>query len=321
MSLKRTIWMMLSLCGLAVTYARGDDRVPGGGGRALRYGPRIGFSEGLGRISMNGKWGFINEQGRVVVLPRFDNLWSFSDGMAPALLGHKWGFINRAGEMVIPPVYDVQSEFSEGVVCVDVDGGCQYLDKSGKVAIPTKFESGGAFSEGWASVVLSGRQHYIDHRGRIVLTPEVYRSEDFHEGLAVCWDQQRRTFGFINRKGKQVIPARFPMREKWYPLGFHEGLALVPDRDDKWGFIESKGVMVIPARYRFAYSFSEGLARVATSEGSGFGFIDLQGRYVIAPRFETVGDFSEGLASFRMENNDVGLHRPRGQGADSEKSR
>jgi hypothetical protein len=150
MSLRRATWLLLSLLGLAVTYARGDDRVwRGGGDRALRIGPRIGFSEGLGRISINGKWGFINEQGKVVVAPRFDNLWSFSEGMAPAMLGHKWGFINAAGKIVIPLESDVDSEFSEGVASVSVGGEYRYLDKTGHVAIHAKFESAGNFSEGW----------------------------------------------------------------------------------------------------------------------------------------------------------------------------
>jgi hypothetical protein len=159
MLLKRATWLLLSLLGLAVTSARGDDRVWSGGDRALRNHPRIGFSEGLGRISVHGKWGFINEQGKVVVAPRFDNLWSFSEGMAPAMLGHKWGFINATGKIVIPLESDVESEFSEGVACVYVGREWKYLDKAGNVAIHSKFESAGAFSEGWAPVVLSGRQH------------------------------------------------------------------------------------------------------------------------------------------------------------------
>jgi hypothetical protein len=299
MSLKRATCLMLSLCGLTVLHARGDDGILGGGSEArARSHPLSGFSEGMGRISINDKWGFINEQGRVIIAPRFDYVQSFSEGMAPVMIGHKWGFINPAGKVVIPPVSDSTPEFSEGVACVSVDRAFQYLDKTGKVAIPSKFEWARNFSEGWASVVLSGRQHYIDHRGHIVLTPDVARSGDFHEGLAVCWDQPRGTFGFIDRKGRQVIPARFQRRDKWRPPDFHQGRALVPDGDDKWGYIDSMGVMEIPARYRFGSAFSEGLAGVATGVGSSvrIGFIDLQGQHVIDPRFERAGAFSEGLA-------------------------
>jgi hypothetical protein len=301
----RTVSVVFSLFALIAINARAsgaDAHKPIGtisSGRRLTYGPRIGFSEGLGRISVNGKWGFINQRGEVVIAPRFDNLWSFSEGMAPAEVGHKWGFINTAGEMVIPPVIDIQSEFSEGVVCLQTGRGWQYFDTAGKVAIPATFESAGAFSEGWAPVVIEGKQHYIDHRGEIVLKPKVDRSEAFHEGLAVCWDGPQRTFGFLDRKGTQVVPTRFPRQVKWSPLGFQEGRALVPNDHRKWGFIDSKGIIVIPAEYDYASNFSEGLARVSTRNGCGF--IDRQGTYVIEPRLEHAGDFSDGLASAKTE--------------------
>jgi len=299
------VCVVLSLFGLAAINAtisgadadKADGRISSD--RRLRNGPRIGFSEGLGRISVNEKWGFINDRGQVVIAPRFDNLWSFSEGLAPALVGNKWGFINTAGIMVIPPAADVQSEFSEGVVGLWTGRGWQYFDKAGKVAIPATFESAGAFSEGWAPVVIAGKQHYIDHRGNIVLTPDVYRSTDFREGLAVCWDRPGSNFGFIDRKSTKVVPTRFPSQVKWFPLGFHDGRALVPDGKGKWGFIDSKGMMVIPAVYDYGSNFSEGLARVWTRDGCGF--IDRQGRYVIEPRFENAGDFSDGLAWAKTE--------------------
>jgi hypothetical protein len=286
-----------------VTASAADTDKPNGqtsSDRPLRHGPRIGFSEGLGRISVNKKWGFINEQGRVVIAPRFDNEWSFSEGMAPVMLGHKWGFIDTAGKMVIPPVSLAGSEFSEGVACVAVDRRWQYLDKTGKLAFPETYELPGAFSEGWAPVIVAGKQHYIDHQGHIVLMPEVYRSGAFHEGLAVFWDRPQRAFGFIDRKGAQVIPARFTTSGNWFPLGFQEGRALVCDHEGKFGFIDRKGNMVLPAEYDYASNVSEGLARVGFHR-SGFGFIDHAGQYVIRPHFERASDFSNGLAAVRSQ--------------------
>src|SRR5277367_2697318 len=93
------VLFLIAIVAINATASGADSEKPTdkiSSGRRLTLGPRVGFSEGLGRISINGKWGFIDEHGRVVIAPRFDNLWSFSDGMAPALVGRKWGFINRA---------------------------------------------------------------------------------------------------------------------------------------------------------------------------------------------------------------------------------
>lgn len=48
----------------------------------------------------NGKWGFINNQGEVVIKPQFKDASSFSNGIGGVSNGSKWAFINEAGRVV-----------------------------------------------------------------------------------------------------------------------------------------------------------------------------------------------------------------------------
>jgi hypothetical protein len=77
-------------------------------------------------------------------------------------------------------------------------------------------------------------------------------------------------------------------------------------RQRKLGFIDKTGREVIPARFsdyrNVQYfpdlpKFSEGLAPV--SEQGRFGYIDCSGKFVIAPRFASARPFSEGIAAVR----------------------
>lgn len=83
------------------------------------------ISEGLFRIVENGKIGFANINGEIVIYPRFDIIFPFSHGLAsfceecisvpdeqiPEYTkpeGGLWGFINKNGEVVIKPDYNRQ---------------------------------------------------------------------------------------------------------------------------------------------------------------------------------------------------------------------
>ena len=49
--------------------------------------------EGLARVEVDDKWGFINKEGNEVIPCLFDDAGDFSEGFARVKLGDKWGFI------------------------------------------------------------------------------------------------------------------------------------------------------------------------------------------------------------------------------------
>ena len=87
---------------------------------SYEIGPDI-VSNGLFRIIENGKIGFANMNGEIVIKPRFqfvypfqengfaifceNGTWSMLDKYIPVIKG-KWGVINRQGVVVIPATYD-----------------------------------------------------------------------------------------------------------------------------------------------------------------------------------------------------------------------
>jgi len=84
------------------------------------------FAEGLARTIANGKYGYINEQLKVVIKPEYDFVFPFHNGAAMVcneckseqvgehfvLVGGKWGLINKTGKVIIPVKFK-QSELQE----------------------------------------------------------------------------------------------------------------------------------------------------------------------------------------------------------------
>ena len=84
-------------------------------------------SEGYAAVKRNGKWGFIDEQGTVMIDFLFDDALSFGQHLAAVKQGEFWGYINRQGDIVIEPVFLAAKSFSNGSAPVFTQRGWQFI--------------------------------------------------------------------------------------------------------------------------------------------------------------------------------------------------
>lgn len=271
--------------------------------------------------SKNYKKGFIDNTGKIIIKPKFDEAGlisqGFSDGLARVAIGEKGCYIDRKGKtkFFLDPKFHSVAKFSEGLAAVGCVVGDEekfgYIDKTGELVIETKFSDAGDFSEDLASVQIGGKASgmiggvygYIDRNGEYVVEPKFDYGESFSDGLACVLTGGRRggmfeafggkiggKYGYIDKGGNYAIEPQF----KW-ATSFSEGLALVVI-GQKAGFINKSGEIFIEAKFDSALSFSDGLACVTVGDKSGY--IDKMGQYVIEPQFKWAAySFYEGLAA------------------------
>ena len=289
-------------------------------------------------ILEDGKWGYINEIGKVLIKPQFDDAKLFYEGLARTKIGEKWGFIDPTGRFAIAAQFELEPygseandsrlDFHEGMAVISLSKGKKwgYVDHSGRIVVEPKYDSADQFSEGLASVgnnysekfgntsavYLGGAARYIDKSGHVRELPIV--GDTFSEGLALASVPRKRPptkesdltegqeIGYIDKTGHFRIAPRF-----WAPYSFSEGLARVRSYDrDEWGYIDHTGRLVIKMKYENAGDFLEGLARVKFY--GRMGFINRSGAWAIRPAFALVGNFSGGLASACVENDISPFH-------------
>jgi hypothetical protein len=209
------------------------------------------FSEGLAGVAVNGKYGFIDGRGTMLIPPRFNlrreerhfgrivSSGRFVDGLACVRVGELVGFINRRGEFVIRPQFTYAQDFSEGLAWATIEGqskpGIQagWIDKSGRWALTGV--GGFSFSEFPQSGTYS--DHYLDWRYSEGLVPFFIYSGD------------RALHGYMNRRGRVVIKPR-----DFEQVGpFVGGVALVvfhgnSTLTEDYGYINKKGVLIWRSR-------------------------------------------------------------------------
>lgn len=259
------------------------------------------------------KWGFSDVNKKLVIEPKYDSAEPFSDGLARVEVKGRIGFIDKKGNEVIPVQYRVPINFgffSDGLAEVALEGNYGYIDRNGTVVIPFKYLRALPFSEGLAGVCISQsfKCGYINKSG-IEVTPQKYtETAKFSEGLArVSLYDQKSKWGFIDKNGKEVIPIKYDDAKS-----FAGGLAAVK-LNNKWGYIDKNGTVVIPLKYDGAKSFSEDLAivgrSVSTRSGdntiqivTNWGYIDKKETEVIPiGKYFGVSSFSEGLAGVILD--------------------
>ena len=271
-------------------------------------------------IEKDGKSGFIDRTGKVVIAPRFDSAAGFSEGLALVKRDGRKFFIDTGGRIVFEAKFDIVQNFSEGLAAVNIGetriehigliqnpGKWGYIDKTGKLLVPMKFTHAESFSEGLAAIRDGDRGGFIDHTGKIIFEVPLDVTLGFHEGIAGVL--YHGTLAYFDRTGKKMSP----------PLGYgpknyslSEGLVPVGIKE-KTGFMDGAGQLVIAPQFEDAEDFSEGLAPVKVRseettwcprEPSGsrkgftmkWGYIDKTGKFVIPPQYESAGRFAEGLA-------------------------
>ncbi len=274
-------------------------------------------------IYQNGKAGFINRKGEVVIQPQFAATGFFSDGIAPACIeSDKCGYIDEAGKFVINPQFKKAFRFSEGLAGVVVEDKVGFVDKAGKLVINPQFDfiSPSFFSEGLANIKLGDKFGFIGTDGKIVINPQFDYAAPFFEGLAAF--QMGNKWGFIDKEGKIIINPQFDNARL-----FSNGLAAVKI-GEQFGYIDKTGKIIINPQFNQALPFSnEGIALIFLKDK--IGFIDKEGKYTVNPQFLSQGwswenyfemtsdigqvSFSEGLAPVLVSEKKAGYIDKTGQ--------
>jgi hypothetical protein len=214
----------------------------------------------LEAVYVNGKWGYADQSGKVVIKPEFDAARPFEDGLArvgvvdeelPELEARpniKWGYINEGGRVLVPLRYTVLSRFSENLAAAAV------LDA----------EKPESLSLGRGSVA-NLKWGYVDGNGREVIPMQFLAAGDFAEGLAP-----------VNAGG-----------------GGPGGELSLCGPEPKFGYVDKTGAFVIGPQFTRASRFQNGRARVSV------GRVSYAGRCVCCgPRFVGTHGFVDRSGKF-----------------------
>lgn len=167
----------------------------------------------------NGKWGFIeykNNKYTVTIKPKFEAAQSgFANGLAAVKIKNKWGYIDDKGIFVIKPIYKEANNFNDEFAVVEC-----YDSHNSKIL------------------------GVINKNGELIFKKEAYLIAPVSEGLMAFYDKDGKKIGFIDLKGKEMIPPIFYDNTTYdYPTlyQFNDGHCMIANSGGLYGIINKRG--------------------------------------------------------------------------------
>ena len=238
-------------------------------------------------IVQDGRYGYIDHQGNVILPPQFIWAEDFWRGLGTVYVCGRYVSVDSAGNL-----HSLRIAIEGRVEPRKSGKHFGFADKSGEFRIPPQFDDALSFSEGLAAVKIGERWGFVNESGAIAIQPQYVSAFYFRDGVAIA--DTDTGFVLIDRSGK-VIASGFDFSDL-------VSEQLVPaSKEDQSGFLDVHGNIAIPFIYDSVKSFSEGLA--AVESGGKWGYIDRQGRIVIPLKFDSADSFGNGLAAAKKAEN------------------
>ena len=146
------------------------------------------YSEGMAAYCVAGKWGYLDKNGNISIISKYEEAGDFEDGLAVVKLDGKWGAIDIQGKTVFECIYDDISSFSEGLALAHIGDSSYYLYPDGKFQKLPASLTFYPYSSGLAKVrkSINGKDKYgyIDNKGRFIMEPVFDAASDFYGNTA-----------------------------------------------------------------------------------------------------------------------------------------
>jgi hypothetical protein len=231
-------------------------------------------------------WGLARADGSWLIEPQFQQAASLVDGLARVKVGDKVGFIDRLGNFVIPPVFANAREFKSGVgrTSAEQDGIAGVIDKTGAWVFRTNYQRIHLATVpeppfGW-HFKNAERWGLLDLDGRVVL------DADFDQTINRCHDgrlaaYKNKEWLFFKADGSPLQPPDGRLID----ASCHGGVPPYTLKiGDKFGLVDGNSNPVTPVQFDALTSAGPGIKN-AKIDGK-WGRIGFDGRWLLEPRFD-----------------------------------
>ena len=219
----------------------------------------------------NGKQGFKNIEGEVLVPCIYDEIGRLLNGMSLVKRDGRYGFLNAKGKETVPCIYDKAYQFREcGLANVYKDGKCGLVDTEGNLVVPlSDYDYILAKTEKFYEITKS-RLKGVYKSGVGEILPCDYDKTEWFIDDGYIFVKKDGLYGLINLDGKLKVPCSYRCLS---PTRIVNGLFYVKCNAHYWGLIDENNREILRCVYDKIDVLNNNLISVEINGMSGF--IDL----------------------------------------------
>ncbi len=215
------------------------------------------FSENIAFVKKqkDGKWGYINRKGELVIDFIFDSVgWFYKNGLASVRVNGKSGFINKLGEVIIPIEYDyvISTKFDDYVIA-SKNRKCAFFSKKGKQITDFEYDkiyrnfykgSQSTNSNGLMLVEKNGEFAYFNKNIEEVIPFGTYETAETFDNNRIAIVGNKDKYGIINENGELITPIEFDYISNFIDGGYDFA------KESKGGVLDKEGKVISITKFR-----------------------------------------------------------------------
>lgn len=229
-------------------------------------------AEGFAAVSKDGKWGFVDTSGTLLIPLQFEDPAQFKDGFATVKKDGKVGIIDNTGKVLVPFLYEYIGNYKDGLFSArDFKSKYGFVDTANKVVIPFEYNEVNIswFTAGVAIVQKGNKYGAIDKANNTVV-PFEYDELGMYDGFEQGYAEGKKgnQLVLIDKTGKPVELPNMAMYESVKPLKNNQFI-VKEKATGKEGIVDVSGKVIVPIKYISVSNFYKGYA-IATGDSGSF---------------------------------------------------
>lgn len=170
-------------------------------------------TDNLEEVEENGKYGFKDENGKVVIPCIYDSVyWSWDNGFRKVEIADKVGYIDSTGKVIVPIEYD-EADYMSDVNCFVLGQGgwrdMKYgvMSTEGKVTVPLEYDKyDTSWIEGKCILKKEGSSCILGNNGVIERNLPYDCYEPFNYTTELALVRRDGKWGYVNKALEEVVP-------------------------------------------------------------------------------------------------------------------
>jgi len=278
------------------------------------------FTYGRAPVAKNKKWGFIDEDGILVIPMIYDHVEYFTKNNLSAVgKSGKAGFINREGKEVVPTIFEkVIGEQLDDLVIARKNYKWAFFNSKGNqltdflytnVQRTWKGDETTFFENGPASVKMNGKYIFLDKNLKPAFPNLSFDSANSFDSNGNAIVKNHGKVGVLKNNGRLAIPLVYDAIENYSPNGSSNPDFYIFQINNRYSFFNSDLIKIAESNEDFFdVIFSNNIKYISFKNlNNKYGLVDIKGNIKIPFIYDENLNFDGNNFSIAQKKNKFGI--------------
>lgn len=273
------------------------------------YEDAFSFNENMAAVKINGLYGYINNEGTLIITPEYEAAEYFNKGIAIVKKNNFYGAIDVNNNIIVPFQYEELSLVNTTIFSAKKNGYYGCINKDEEILINFTYENPLEIhplsSDNIVAITTGtdGKKGIISTKSNINISPKYkniyFDSVNNNLVTLVKFFDFADKYGILNVDTGFIIEPSSPI-----PLYFNEGLCPYME-NEKYGYINENGEFAIEPIYDYASSFNNNISVVSLIKNQDLqsGLIDKTGTVLIPIEYDNLFIIDEKEMIIALKNH------------------